>query len=408
MLPYFRKHLPDRNLWVIYRTMLVLSTAYGIALAVLPVLLEDRQMPHDTVGELASWFAVGLVLGAAPSGWVVRKLSARATFAISILGYGLMIALLPYCHSYLALAANRFVDGLFSMGAWVSAETLLLWRSTRQNKALATSLSATFTMFGYLLGPLLSLGLAGAMTYGGRLHLAGGIATVACVMAALGLSQDPDPEHRRRAQGPLTGWDGKVVIRSYPILAWKIRASCAATFASGFFQSSAALFLPRFLMHEKGVPGEYAGLVVACAAGGMLLMAGFAGRAGDRLGHLAVMRGLAIIGMGGILGFLPLTSFTIMAAVFVVAGGAISSIPPLSLALQGLISTPAEYPRTNAIFNLFFASGLVVGPLITGEVFERFGGRSMVLLFASVWAGFVVLSLVFRKDDPRLAAEVVR
>ncbi|MCC6233307.1 MAG: MFS transporter, partial [Verrucomicrobiales bacterium] len=361
MLPYFRKHLPDRNLWVIYRTMLVLSTAYGVALAVLPILLESRQMPHETVGELASWFAVGLVVGAAPSGWIIRKVSARATFAASILGYGAMIALLPFCHSYEALAVNRFVDGLFSMGAWVSAETLILWRSTRQNKALATSLSATFTMFGYLLGPVLSLMLSrlASWSFEPRLFLAGAIAAVASVMAATGLAADPDPEHRRRAHGQPGEGEGTVLLRPYPALAWRIRASCAATFCSGFFQSSAALFIPRFLMQEKNVPGELAGLVVAFAAAGMLMMANFAARAGDRFGHLLVMRTLAVIGVVGVLGFLPLTSFPVMAAVFVVAGGAISSIPPLSLALQGVISTPAEYPRSNAIFNVFFATGLV-------------------------------------------------
>ncbi len=404
MLPYFRKHLPDRNLWVIYRTMLVLSTAYGLALAVLPLLLERRHMPHDVVGELASWFALGLVLCAAPSGWIIRRFTARATFVVSILGYASMIALLPLCHSYTALAADRFVDGLFSMGAWVSAETLLLWRSTRQNKALATSLSATFTMVGYVLGPLLSLGTSSLLSPEHRLYLAGAVAAAAAVVAATALSPDPDPEHRRaHGHHPDATPGHPVVIRPYPQLAWKIKASCAATFASGFFQSSAALFIPRFLIREKGVPEEHASLVVAFAAGGMLLIANFAARAGDRFGHLLVMRLLALVGIVGMLAFIPLQSFPLMAAVFVIAGGAISSMPPLSLALQGVISTPAEYPRSNAIFNVFFATGLVLGPLATGHVFTSFGGNAIVALFAAVWAVFALLSLLFRKDDPRLA-----
>ena len=401
MLQYFRKHLPDRNLWVIYRTMLVLSTAYGIALAVLPLLLERRALPHETVGELASWFAFGLVLCAVPSGWIIRHFTARATFIVSILGYAAMIALLPLCHTYRALAIDRFVDGIFSMGVWVSAETLLLWRSTRQNKALATSLSATFTMFGYVLGPLISLASSGNWSPEHRLYLAGAVAAIAALMAASRLAPDPDPEHRRRAHGHPDPHEPHVVIRPYPELAWRIKTSCAATFASGFFQSSAALFIPRFLVHEKQVPEEYASLVIAFAAGGMLLISNFAARAGDRFGHLFVMRLLAVTGILGMLAFLPLSSFPVMAAVFVVAGGAISSMPPLSLALQGVISTPAEYPRSNAIFNVFFATGLVVGPLVTGHVFARHGGPAIVVLFAGVWAAFAAFSLVFRNDDPR-------
>ena len=46
--------LPDRNLWVVYRTMVVLSTAYGIALAVMPMVLEHRGLPPDVVGQVES------------------------------------------------------------------------------------------------------------------------------------------------------------------------------------------------------------------------------------------------------------------------------------------------------------------------------------------------------------------
>lgn len=71
MFASLRARLPDRNLWVVYRTMVVLSTAYGIALAVMPMVLEHRHMGTDVIGELASFFALGLVLFAAPSGAVI-------------------------------------------------------------------------------------------------------------------------------------------------------------------------------------------------------------------------------------------------------------------------------------------------------------------------------------------------
>ena len=79
-------------------------------------------------------------------------------------------------------------------------------------------------------------------------------------------------------------------------------------------------------------------------------------------------------------------------------------MPPLSLALQGVIAQPDEYTRTNSIFNVFFASGLVVGPFLTGRVFHAFGGSAILWLFAGLWAVFVVLSVVFWKDDPRARA----
>lgn len=402
MTRYLRQHLPDRNLWVVYRTMLVLSTAYGLALAVLPMVLDRRRIGHEVVGELASWFALGLAVFAVPSGYLIRKFSARAVLTVSIFGYAAMIGILPWVRSYPALALDRFVDGLFSMGVWMSAETLLLWRSNRDNKALATSLSATVTMFGYMAGPALSLVVSGWLAPESRFLVASSIAVVAGVVCWTGL--DPDPlEHHRYCEpradstepGAAGGW------REVVALAGRIKVSCVATFSSGFFQASAALFVPRFLVQEKAVPEEQASLVVAFAAAGMLIVANFAARAGDRFGHAMVMRLLALVGAVGMLAFLPLKSFPLMAAVFVVAGGCLSSMPPLSLALQGVIVRPAEYPRSNSIFNLFFALGLVLGPLITGRVFGTWGGNAIIFLFAALWGAFVLFSLVFRTEDPR-------
>jgi len=405
MIRFLREHLPDRNLWVIYGTMLVLSTAYGIALAVLPIVLEQRKLGHDVVGELASWFALGLVVFAMPSGFFIRWFSARWTLAVSILGYAVMIGIVPLLRSYPALAVDRFVDGLFSMGAWMSAETLLLWRSNRENKALATSLSATFTMFGYMVGPTLSFVVSGWVAPEMRFFVAGGIAVLAAILCAAGLDPDPEESHRH-AEVPQGSAEPEVEappgFRGALSLMWRIKVSCVATFCSGFFQSSAALFVPRFLAKEKGVPDEQASLVVAFAAAGMLLISNFAARAGDKFGHVLIMRTLAIAGVLAMLAMLPLQSFAAMGLVFVLAGGCISSMPPLSLALQGVIVCPAEYPRSNAIFNVFFGCGLVVGPFVTGRVFGAQGGGAILFLFAALWAVFVIVSLVFRGDDPRV------
>jgi predicted MFS family arabinose efflux permease len=88
-----------------------------------------------------------------------------------------------------------------------------------------------------------------------------------------------------------------------------------------------------------------------------------------------------------------------LAAVFV-GGGCLASIPPLSLALQGAIANPDEYERSNSIFNVFFATGLLMGPFLTGRVSETMGRASIIEVFASLWIVMIVLSLIFRKDDP--------
>jgi nitrate/nitrite transporter NarK len=86
-------------------------------------------------------------------------------------------------------------------------------------------------------------------------------------------------------------------------LVWRIKTSCFATFAYGYFQASVVLFLPLYLVESKGIAREQTVLIPAFFAAGMLLFSNVAGRLGDRIGHLRVMRGLALVGMTMVLGF---------------------------------------------------------------------------------------------------------
>jgi hypothetical protein len=86
-----------------------------------------------------------------------------------------------------------------------------------------------------------------------------------------------------------------------------------------------------------------------------------------------------------------------------VAGAVLASISPVSLALQGHIAEPRDYSRSNAIYNVFYASGMLLGPPLSSVIFEQHGGEAMLIHLAALWAGFVAFSLLFAKDDPSVA-----
>jgi MFS family permease len=401
MLSNLRTRIPDKNIWFVYLTILVLSIAYGLAIALTPEVLAHRELTEGQVGQLASWFGFGIVSFAIPSGAIIRRFSARNTLAVCILGYALMIGLFPFLHDYPTIAACRYLDGAFSVGAWVSCETLLLWRSKQDSKAFVTSLYAIATAMGYVIGPVGAFLVSDTLTPDQLFVVAGCIAACASVIGRVLLEADPVlPEdaatHHEGSAHTLTktDWAG---------LAWRIKTSSAATFVTGFFQASAVLFLPRYMHVVKHVPEEQTRLVVAFSAAGMLVFSNIAGRIGDKRGHLLVMRTLATVGVIGMIAFIPLPSFWMMAVVMFFAGGSLASMPPLSLALQGVIAKPSEYAQSNSIFNVFFATGLLLGPLLSGLAFEQWGGEKILYLFAALWGAFVLVSWVFRRDDPKHA-----
>ena len=162
--------------------------------------------------------------------------------------------------------------------------------------------------------------------------------------------------------------------------------------------------MPLYLVESKGIERQETIIIPFFFALGMLLFSNVAGRLGDRLGHLLVMRALACVGMCMVLGFVWLDTYTWMAAAVFVAGATLASISPLSLALQGVVTAPRDYSRSNAIYNACYAVGMLVGPKASSLLFARYGGGAMLLHLAALWSAFIVFTVIYWKDDPSARA----
>jgi MFS family permease len=404
-----RDRIQDPNVWRIYKATFGLGLAYGMAISLLSLFLADRGFHKDSIGSLAAWFASGIVLLSLPMGALIERFTAKRTLVFALAGYACTVTVFPFLHSYEAIAAVRLVDGACSVGVWVSSETILLSRAGVKNKAFVTSLYAIVVAIGYVAGPLLARVLVVALPFEVGFVTAGVIALCASVYVARTLDgRAPNPEARRLESAEASGeWEPSDSVPAPSSSIWtilgRIKNSCYATFAYGYFQASVVLFLPLYLVEQKGILREQTILIPAFFAAGMLLFSNLGGRFGDRYGHLGIMRLLAVVGTMMILGFVFLDSFKLMALAVFVAGATLATISPLSLALQGVVVRPAEYARANSVYNAFYAAGMLLGPPISSAVFVRYGGGVMLYHLAGLWCGFVVFSLVFFRDDPAAA-----
>lgn len=397
LLKDIRERVSDPNIHRIYLATFALGVAYGLAISVLAVYLDQKGFGKAAIGELAAWFAAGIVTLSLPMGWLIRRFSAKTTLAASLFGYALTVGAFPLLDSYAAIAAVRFFDGACSVGVWVSSETILLCLARREHKAFVTSLYAIAIAVGYVVGPLVAWLCTALMPLAYAFGVSSGIAVITSAYVVLRVEARASSE----AHDAHDAHDDAAPAEKSTALAllWRIKNSCFATFAYGYFQASVVLFLPLYLMEAKGIEKEQTIVIPAFFAGGMLLFSNYAGRLGDRIGHLAVMRVLATIGLSMILGFVFLDSYALMCGAVFVAGASLASISPLSLALQGVISS--EYSRATAIYNTFYAAGMLLGPPISSRLFDTHGGATMLFHLAALWAGFVLFSIVFYRDDPR-------
>lgn len=403
------RRIADRNIWVIYATIVLLGIAYGTSIAVLAVHLDAHGIPKLAMGGLAAAFALGIVTFSIPAGSIVQRFGAKTTLAVALGGYAICVTSFPFLSTMFGLSIARFFDGAFSVGIWVAAETALLSRSDRSNKGLVMSLYAISLALGYVIGPLLASFVVGLSGTSATFVVAGGLAVVAVAVVLLAL--DPEtagaPAHGAAGESAADTDDaleaGATSASSTFTIFWRTKTSCFATFSYGYFQASVVLFLPLYLIGSKNVAPGRTILVTAFFAAGMLVMSTWAGRLGDRHGHLLVMRALATVGGLMVACFVLLPSFPLMCAAVFVAGATLASISPVSLALQGVVTPKTELGRANAFYNAAYAAGMLVGPPVSGLLFTRYGGAAMLFHLAALWAGFVGLTVLFAADDPRHA-----
>jgi predicted MFS family arabinose efflux permease len=404
----------DRNIWIVNGAALILGIAYGVSIALTSLHLDARGFSKESIGSLAAWFALGIVLLSLPMGAILRVLSARVSLILALLGYAASVTAFPWLESYAAIAVARLLDGMFSVAIWVSFETILLFRSDPDHKANVTSLYAMSIAVGYVLGPIAAKFIVMFAPTRVAFGVSGALSIAAALLVAARLDRDVAREPGSVARGESERGKGEPAKAQEeartPALALlsRIKTSCFATFAYGYFQSSVVLFLPLYLMEEKGIARDQTIVIPAFFAAGMLLFSNRAGRIGDRVGHLAVMRVLASIGLAMIAGFVILASYASMCVAVFVAGATLASISPVSLALQGLVTRPRDYARSNAIYNAFYAAGMLLGPPISSVLFARLGGVAMLLHLAALWGAFIVFARVFAADDPAYRSSAAR
>jgi len=402
-----REILKDKNIRTAYLLCLTLGIAYGMVLAIISLYLTNvHAYDKPTIANLATFFSVGIAAFAVPMGLMIRKLSPRVMLAIALLGYGTAVALFPFMPGFFGQSISRAFDGAFSVGAWISLETILLLRTSSLNRGFVTGLYSNVLALGYVIGSAIAwvaaklwvdtdttvFMAAGCVAAGGAIY---GLLRLDPVIDAVEVHKEPTTAAPPSGTGLLS-------------LFWRIKTACVPPFTYGYFQGSLVLYLPLFLTKERGVPEDDTKLLVGLFSLGMVLFVMYIGHMGDRYGHLKVIRVMAALGGLIALSVVYLPNFPLIAIAVVLAGAALSPMWPLALALQSLISDPRDYGRANGLLNASFAVGAVAGPLISSRVYEWYSGEVMVLHLAAMWTLVVLASVVFRRDDPSQRPRAVR
>jgi MFS transporter, DHA2 family, multidrug resistance protein len=140
---------------------------------------------------------------------------------------------------------------------------------------------------------------------------------------------------------------------------------------------------------------------------GLLLTAG---AIGDRFGRRgALLGGLAVFGLGALLGGLASDASQVIASRAVMGIGA-AFIMPATLSIITSIFPPHERPRAIAVWAGFAGAGASIGPIVTGGLLEGFWWGSTLLVNVPVVIAIVAAVWAFApasRDDTRTPLDPV-
>lgn len=392
----------------LYYMTLPFGIACGISIGLTSVHLDQQlHFSKETIGILSLFFGLGLVVSALPVGALIKRFSAERVLAISLLGYSLCVLAFPHAPTFTTIGIVRFLDGIFTIGIWVSSETVLLSQSKLEHKAYLTTLYAIWLASGYVIGPLSAMGMSYFVPNTVSFAVGACFAIGAGIFVLLRMPPAPPVEGAVAEHEEKQGEAAKAANAaagsqmSAMTMLWKIKTSCFAAFSYGYFQAAVVLFLPLYLKDTKGIPANKTIVLPGLFCLGMMVFSNIAGRIADRIGHLRAVRILSTIGLACVLSFVFIDNYWLMLLTVFGVGGAFASMSPIALALTGVIVEPRDYGRANSLYNMFYAIGILSGPLIAGQIFQRYGGMMMLYHHVAMWAAYALMTVVFMYDDPK-------
>ncbi len=365
---------------ILFLTVFIHLLGFGIIIPLLPYYAETYGARALVIGLLMSSFSFCQFLFAPIWGRLSDRVGRRPVLIGSLLVTGVSYLVYAAATSLVLLFVSRMLAGI--AGATLStAQAYVADTTTPENRTKGMGLIGAAFGMGFIFGPALG-GILSRWGFAAPAYASAALALVAAVFAFFRLGESLPPEVRAEAAAKRRSRVTPREVFARPVVGTVLGLFFTAILCFAGMEAILALFCQRYFhwgAHEIGYLFAYVGVVAA------VMQAGIVGRLVRRFGERTLVRaGLTLMGAAFVAAGLvpPLALFLAVMGLIAVASGI------LTPSLSGLISLATPADEQGGILGIYQSLGSLaraVGPFLGGLAFD------VVSPGAPLWMAGVIL-----------------
>ena len=350
---------------ILFFTVFIHLLGFGIIIPLLPYFAERFGASGVTVGLLTTSFSLAQFLFAPIWGRLSDKIGRRPVLLGSLILTGVSYLVFAIAGSLPVLFISRIFAGI--AGATLStAQAYIADTTTAENRTRGMGLIGAAFGMGFIFGPAMG-GILSRWGFSVPAYAAAGFALAAFLFALVLLPESLPPEERALAEQRRRNAATLRDALGRPTVGVVLALFFTTTLCFSGMEAILALFCQRFFgfgPHQIGYLFAYVGIVAA------VMQAGIVGALAKRFGERALVRaGLALMGVAFVSAGLgpPFPLFLAAMGAIAIASGL--STPSLS-ALVSLATPADEQGGMLGVYQSLGSLGRAAGPFLGGLVYD--------------------------------------
>ncbi len=385
--------MKNRNLTILFVTLVVVMLGFGIIIPILPFYVEQFGGGGKEMGYLMAIFSVMQFIFSPIWGNLSDRFGRKPILMVGILGNAISMIILGLSNSLWMLYLSRGLAGILSSATLPTSMAFISDSTSERERGGGMGIIGAAMGLGMVLGPGVG-GVMAQISLTAPFYFASAVSFVALFLVWIFLPESLPSEkriHTNRIQGPQ--FRKMVEALSTPI-GFLLILAFLHNFALTNFEGIFSMYsMMRYNYNEVtvGIILTFVGLVSAIVQGVLT------GPATRRFGDVRVIK---VSLFASIFGFSFMLLAKTLPAVILTAGFFVLANSMLRPGVSSLISKRSPYPQGMAmgLNNSYMSLGRIIGPLWAGSVLDLnvlypFTTGAIIML-----AGFIA-SLFFLRTD---------